>query len=245
MCWEKALNKNKAGDIVVDNIVLAKNLTDKEFVQFVENNIKKAKAKYKDLPNDQALAKHLQDLAETIKLKNSFKFRRFKLSFEDHLLRGDIEIKIIHNNDPKNIRESYSYVTGIGGKNADQIQPPWQVKVEKASGVHMYKYIDGKTIKKIRTIETHILHTGEKVEKVEIKFFIKELGDFYKKKTSTLWPKQWSLEKIKRITQEASENVVKKNRNKYIGISKEGYQVEFFSEEAGVIHNAYLNFDKL
>ena len=46
---------------------------------------------------------------------------------------------------------------------------------------------------------------------------------------------------MKRITKEASEDVLWNKGTKYIGVSKEGYQVEFFSE----ISNAYLNFQKL
>lgn len=140
---------------------------------------------------------------EVIKLKESFKFKNFTSIFEDHLLYGNIKINIKNAQTGKS-KEIYTYATGKGGKNANEILPPWQVKIEKAGGVHMHKYIDGKLIKKIKTIETHILHTGEVVEKVEIQFFIKELNGFFKKKESTLWPKNWSLEKIKQLTKEAS-----------------------------------------
>ena len=180
---------------------------------------------------------------EVVDLKNSFKFKNFASIFENHLLYGDIEINI-KNAQTGEVKEIYTYVTGKGGKNAREILPPWQVRVEKAGGVHMHKFIDGKLIKKIKTIETYVLHTGEVVEKVEIQFFIKELNGFFKKKESTLWPKNWSLDKIKRITQEASENVIFHNNRKYVGKTKEGYQVEFFSEQKGVIENAYLNFDE-
>ena len=50
---------------------------------------------------------------------------------------------------------------------------------------------------------------------------------------------------MKRITKEASEDVLWNKGTKYIGVSKEGYQVEFFSEIEGIISNAYLNFQKL
>ena len=70
-------------------------------------------------------------------------------------------------------------------------------------------------------------------------------GWFHKKKISTLWPKEWSLEKIKRITKEASENVYFNVDRKFRGTSKEGYQVEFFSEVEGKIDNAYLFTENL
>ena len=105
----------------------------------------------------------------------------------------------------------------------------------------MHKYIDGVKLKIRKIKETKTLHTGEKVEIVEIEFFVEELNKFSKKpKPSTLWPKEWTLEKIKQITQEASENVQEFKGTKYLGITKEGYEVEFFSNENGIIDNAYL-----
>ncbi|MDR6968496.1 hypothetical protein J2X31_002519 [Flavobacterium arsenatis] len=179
---------------------------------------------------------------ELVKLKNAFKFKNFASLFDDHILRGEIKITI-KNAQTGEVKEVYKYVTGKGGKNADEILPPWQVKKE-VSGVHTYKNIDEKILRIKKVKEVKIIHTGEKVELVELEFFVKELNKWSKKdKTSTLWPKSWSLDKIRRVTIEASENITKNDRSKYIGISKEGYKVEFYSTREGIIDNAYLNFE--
>jgi len=179
---------------------------------------------------------------ELVKMKNAFKFKNFASLFDEHILRGEIKITI-KNAQTGEVKEVYKYVTGKGGKNADEILPPWQVKKE-VSGVHAYKDIDEKILRIKKVKEVKILHTGEKVELVELEFFVKELNKWSKKdKTSTLWPKSWSLDKIRRVTIEASENITKNDRSKYIGISKEGHKVEFYSTREGIIDNAYLNFE--
>jgi small nuclear ribonucleoprotein (snRNP)-like protein len=211
----------------------------KEIFRGTKKEVEELSEKLKKL-SDKDAKKYLDEI---IKLKNSFKFKGFLHSFDDHLLRGEIKI-IIKNAQTGLKKEIYKYATGKGGKNANEILPPWQIKVDNAAGVHMHKYIDGKTIRKLSTLETKTLNTGEKVEIVEIQFYIKKLGGFLKKKESTLWPKNWTLDKIKKITKEASENVIFNNNRKYVGVSKEGYQVEFFSETNGIIDNAYLNFNK-
>lgn len=182
---------------------------------------------------------------ELIILRSHSKPRQFSVNYEDHVLRGEIEIRIIHNNNKKNVKETYKYATGKGGKNADQITPPWQAKVD-VSGVHSHRYIDNKNLKISSIDDVKKLHTGESIEIVQIEFYIKELGKWKKKKDpSTMWPKSWSINKIQQVTKEASENIRWSYKSKYRGISKEGYEVEFFSTSDGIVDNAYLLMDNL
>ena len=175
----------------------------------------------------------------------SFVFKGFGKKFDDHLKYGDVKIRIVHNQDKTNVKEIYEYVLGKGGREANEIKPPWQPKAT-ASGIHMHDVFETDNVK-ILSKSQKTLHTGESVDIVEFQFLIKELGGYAKKKKSTLWPKGWNIEKIKRITKEASGNIIKHKNggNKYVGKSKEGYQIEFFDNNEGVINNAYLNFEDL
>ncbi|MCT4664212.1 MAG: hypothetical protein N4A45_03135 [Flavobacteriales bacterium] len=148
-----------------------------------------------DFSEEVLVKKNLEELTE---LKNIFKFKGFSVKFHDHLLYGDIKIKIIHNQDKTKVKEVYEYVLSKGGKNKDEILPPWQVKAE-AKGVHMHEIFKTDNVKVLKKT-TKTLHTREKVDIVEFQFYIKEYGEYCKKKKSTLWPKEWSLEKVKRIT---------------------------------------------
>ncbi len=53
------------------------------------------------------------------------------------------------------------------------------------------------------------------------------------------------LNKIQQVTKEASENIRWSYKSKYRGISKEGYEVEFFSDVEGIINTSYLYTDNL
>ena len=187
--------------------------------------------------------KFLEEECEKVKAKK-FPFKDFATRFDEHIERGHIKIKK-KDAQTGEIAEEYEYSTGNGGKDKSEFQPPWQVKKE-VSGVHTYKNIDGKILQIKEVKATNKLPTGETVETVEIEFYVKELEKWVKKKDdSTMWPKDWDMEKIKAVTKEASENVIKRDRSKFVGMTKEMIEVEFFSTQDGIIDNAYINVEKL
>jgi len=239
MCWEKALNKNKAGDIVVNNIVLAKNLTDKEFVQFVEYNIKKAKAKYKDLPNDQALAKHLQDLAETIKLRRTAlsKFlHKFDNTFFNHL-DGEFNTKIIEQYiETINYNFKTEFLVSQGGHRGSAILEG------------LIEIISIKIPPNTKSLK-HVLEDVPFKAKIKVKY---KNGYYLEKETTTsMFPKNWSIERIQEEVALVYENTFanKKGLNPS-SINKKFKQYKFKNsidsfdilieiDELGNIMNAY------
>ncbi|WP_082498288.1 EndoU domain-containing protein [Chryseobacterium sp. Leaf180] len=73
---------------------------------------------------------------------------------------------------------------------------------------------------------------------------MEELGEFtIKKDKHTFFPKQWDLEKIKRIVKEASENITFSDGNKFQGMTKNGIEIEFFIDKnTREIQTAYIIF---
>ena len=89
------------------------------------------------------------------------------------------------------------------------------------------------------------LPTGEKVYKGVVKFWIKELKQWSKSKSSTFFPKQWSKEKIAKVVEEASMNIIFKQGNRYIGATKKGIKIEMrINQVTKEIETAYIIFQK-
>lgn len=92
-------------------------------------------------------------------------------------------------------------------------------------------------------VKEKYLPTGELVRKVKIEAYLEEFGSFKPKKggkgVSTLWLEGWDVKKIKKVVNEASENVIDFKGNKFKGRTKDGGEVK--TNIAGVIRQ--VDFD--
>lgn len=61
-------------------------------------------------------------------------------------------------------------------------------------------------------------------------YFWIEDTEKWKPKTDihTFFPSKWDINKIKKVVQEASENITFSDGRKFQGISKEGIEIEFY-----------------
>lgn len=90
------------------------------------------------------------------------------------------------------------------------------------------------------------LPTGEKVYEGMVEFYISELKQWSKAKKSTFFPKKWSESKIRAVIQEASMNIIYRDRNRYIGKTKNGIQIEFrLNLDTREIETAFITFEKI
>ncbi|OVE54725.1 EndoU domain-containing protein [Chryseobacterium mucoviscidosis] len=111
-------------------------------------------------------------------------------------------------------------------------------------GFHILNKLNNKLVRIAENLGTKVLPTGETVHLAKIEYWIKEMGKWdLKKDTHTFFPSKWDINKIKKVVQEASENITFKQGNKYRGITKQGIEIEFYiSPETREITTAYIYF---
>ena len=178
----------------------------------------------------------LVDAKEFVKL--------YTLTTAQHVNYGHVRIKKINpklpKTDPKRIVEEYKYTPKRGKKGGGKFN--YQIIV---GGMHnlnnLNKYVRLKGELKL----LGKLPTGEKVYEGMVEFYISELKQWSKAKKSTFFPKAWSENKIRTVIQEASMNIVYRDRNRYIGKTKNGIQIEFrLNLNTKEIETAFITFEK-
>ncbi|MCX8533515.1 EndoU domain-containing protein [Chryseobacterium luquanense] len=182
----------------------------------------------KEMGKDAAI-KYLDDLLDGIFIIG----RRF----EQHIEDGHIRIKKYK---ADNLVEEYEYLASKGGKVAESgfnYSPT-------VGGFHILNKLNNKLVRIAENLGTKVLPTGETVRLAKIEYWIKEMGKWVlKKDTHTFFPSKWDINKIKKVVQEASENITFKQGNKYRGITKQGIEIEFYiSTETREITTAYIYF---
>ena len=171
--------------------------------------------------------------------------KRYTLTTAQHINFGEVRIQVINpklpKNDPKRIIEEYSYTPKRGKTGKSKAQYKATV-----GGMHNLNNLNRYVRLKGELELAGKLPTGEKVYKGLVEFYVKELKQWSKAKPSTFFPKKWSEEKIKKVIEEASMNIVKKKGNKYIGLSKDKIQIEMWvNEKTKEIETAYITFEKI
>lgn len=197
---------------------------------------------------EEAAIKHLDDLLESIFILGQ--------RFEEHMLKGHIKIEIVNGQlptkvlingieqpNPSRILEEYEYLLGKG-RVKSTIKPPYQARIKAKGGMHMLKNFNKNLIQIYDHIKVEFLPTGEKVLISKIKYWVEEIGEFVVKKDKhTFFPKEWDINKIKKVVQEASGNITFKQGTKYRGITKEGIEIEFYIDsKTREITTAYIYF---
>jgi hypothetical protein len=159
--------------------------------------------------------------------------------FSDESNMGDVSIKKIDSRNSSNIVSTYSYTPA--DKMAQEPEKGYNYKVN-VSGAHHERYINGVDIVIDKYVNSFRLYTGERVRTVLLKFWVKEVNGFVKKKTeTTLFPTEWSDDFIEQKINECTKNVIFTDNKKHRGITKEGYLIEFFTDASGThIETAYL-----
>jgi len=197
---------------------------------------------------DEAAVKYLDDLLEKVFLISK--------KFEEHIVQGHVKIEIVNAQLPKKILingieqnnasrilEEYEYLLG-NGRAKTTIKPPYQAKIKSKGGMHVLDNFNKKLIQIYEHVSVEFLPTGEKVLISKIKYWVEELGEFVTKKDKhTFFPKEWDISKIKKVVQEASENITFRQGNKYRGITKQGIEIEFYIDaKSREITTAYIYF---
>jgi hypothetical protein len=169
----------------------------------------------------------------------------YTLTTAKHINYGEIRIQKINpklsKKDPKRVLEVYSYTPKNGkiGKTGVQYK-------SIVGGMHnlnnLNRYV--RLVGKLELVGK--LPSGEKVYKGIVEFWIKEQKKWSIPKTSTFFPKKWSEGKIRKVIEEASMNITFKDRNRYIGITNEGIQIEMWiNQKTKEIETAYITFEKI
>lgn len=210
----------------------------KAIEEFLQNIWKKIADWF--VENKKAFIKRLtlvNDATELIKL--------YTLNTAKHINYGEIRIQKINpklsKKDPKRILEEYNYTPKKGkiGKTGVQYK-------SIIGGMHNLNNLN-RYVRLVGKLElAGKLPTGEKVYKGLVEFWIKEQKKWSIPKTSTFFPKKWSEEKIRKVIEEASMNIMFKDRNRYIGITNEGIQIEMWiNQKTKEIETAYITFEKI
>lgn len=107
--------------------------------------------------------------------------------------------------------------------------------------------MNNKLVRITENLSTKILPTGETVRLAKIEYWIEEMGRWkLKPDTHTFFPSKWDINKIKKVVQEASANIIEKEGNRYVGISKDGIKIEMYiNPKTREIQTAYITFKKL
>ncbi|WGH74763.1 EndoU domain-containing protein [Tenacibaculum tangerinum] len=144
-------------------------------------------------------------------------------------------------------------MVGKGGRSANGLAQGRVYKIKSWGGTHFLTNIDNINVRIASpkstlsgNIATYKLPTGETVRKVQLEYYIEETNTWkLKNDASTMWPKSWDIHKIKEVIKEASNNILEFNGiNKFRGLSKEGYEIEFYIDGlTNEITTAYLYFD--
>jgi hypothetical protein len=161
---------------------------------------------------EEAAVKYLDDLLEGIFIIG----RRF----EEHIEDGHIRIKKIKT---EIVIEEYEYLASQGGRAAERgfnYSPT-------VGGFHMLSKLNNKLVRIIENLGTKMLPTGETVRLTKIQYWIEEMGRWKEKKDlHTFFPIKWNVNKIKTVVQEACENIIEKEGNRYVGKTKNGILIE-------------------
>jgi hypothetical protein len=194
------------------------------------------------------------DLVRFFKYLKELKgFLRISLRTEEHLTHGHIRIDIIDSRAPKRLAdgslnpariiEAYEYIPGKG-RLKSTIKKGTNVAIRAAGGSHVLHKFNNKFIRIVENMGTMKLPTGESVRLAKIEYWVEELGQWVAKEgVHTFWPQGWSLNKIKSIILEASENIILRDGTKAVGRTKKGIFIEmYFDELSKEIKTAYITF---
>ncbi len=221
---------------MVGDVAVAKNLTEKEYAEFIEKNTKLAKVKYKDLPNDEALVKYLQEIAEKIKLRKTAYIRwlnKFDRSFFNHL--------------------DGEFSTRIYQKYIESINYLFKSEVLVSQGGHRGSAIFEGLIELEKIIEPLGYSSLKKLPDdvpfvAEIKLRYK-FGNLIKEGKSSMFPKNWDIKRIQEEVAYVYENTVAKRLevftssgkfDKYRYYSSDGsFKIIIEIDQAKNIMNAY------
>lgn len=179
----------------------------------------------------------------TLAGKVPLSFILFTENSASHINYGEVTITKVNSrlpkNDPKWIVEKYSYRPGSGVKSKSGFN-----YLVNPSGMHNFNNLN----KFVRLVGKPILKgklpSGAKVYECEVEFFVKEINGWKRKDTiSTFFPKSWTKTKIRKVVEEAMQNIHIVDRNRRIGITKDGTEIEFWINlQTREVETAYIIF---
>lgn len=181
--------------------------------------------------SNEAAIKYLDDLLEKIFIIGE--------RFEKHIEDGHVRIKKFK---ADNLVDEYEYLASQGGRAAERgfnYSP-------SVGGFHILNKLNNSLVRIIANLGTKILPTGETVRLAHIEYWVEEMGRWkLKPDTHTFFPSKWDINKIKKVVQEASANIIEREGNRYVGISKDGIKIEMYiNPKTREIQTAYITFKK-
>lgn len=203
-----------------------------------------------------SIEKHLDNVAKENSNLKRFGFKAFKFSSKliNHIKFGHIRVKIVNTNLPKKlpngdpnpnfIAEVYEYSIGRGGRLPQNLLPNQAYKIDAVGGAHFLKELDPSIVRIVENIFTKKLPTGETIRQVKLDIFVKELNAWkFKQSPSTMWPKNWSIDKVKHKISEATENIIEYHNRRFVGKTEDGIMIEFYIDIlTKEIQTAYIIF---
>ncbi|GEM_PF-6817136 len=232
-----------------------KGMKSKTALQQVNRLLSIFKSEEKTRESAQQIAKEIKEwiirnkrkIEKKLVLTPDFKafFKIYTLTTTQHINYGHIRIKKINpklpKNNPKRIIEEYKYTPKRGKQGGGKFN--YQIIV---GGMHNLNYLNKYVRLNGELKLLGKLPTGEKVYKGMVEFYISELKQWSKSKESTFFPKKWSKNKIQSVIKEASMNIILRDGNRYIGITKNGIQIEFrLNLDTREIETAFITFEKI
>ncbi|WP_261975631.1 EndoU domain-containing protein [Olleya sp. ITB9] len=221
MCFHhKPKGKRKTGDVMVGDVAVTKNLTEKQYAKFLEEATEEATKK------GMTLEKYLQEIAEKIKLRGAALAKylsKFEKKFHKHF---DGEI-----------------VVGKWSKRDNT--PTFWIKGAHNHTINGSK-INIKTIRKPRGVKfDNLLDDLPFIANVELRYSNRLIP---KQKISSFFPKNWDIQRIKEEVALIFDDLVGTGKDfskppfKFIGKSSDGtFEILIEFDKFGNITNAYPN----